>query len=262
MGDYAIRVKQKGRYFDGDKYVRLHERSVLLFLFVAVALMLASSTQLFAQGSEAEVDGLTLKEITPQVWRLTWTVVSPGACGDSITYSVFRGTNEDFEASEENQIASGITVAHYIAHEPKPSGSFYYRVIAIKVLGQCAPATLMSGLIVTYPLDLGGQYTVTIGDKTEICKASSTAEIVCPTLSYFHAVIASQWAHEFLIGCLSSDFENNNWTCVNLKLGRYHVAVHSLTATIVDAGYSKINIKTGKVLSSITPEFSVLAVLK
>lgn len=235
---------------------------MLLFLFMVIALMLASATQLSAQESETEVDGLTLKEITPQVWRLTWIAVPPGDCGDTITYSVFRGTNEDFEASSNNQIASGITVSRYVAHEPKASGAYYYRVIATRVSGQCAPLNLKSGLIVTYPLDLGAMYMVTIGDKTEICKASSTAEIACPTLSYFHAVIASQWEHEFLIGCLSSDFEENNWTCVNLKMGRYHIAVHSLTATILDAGYSKINIKTGKLLSSITPEFSVLAVLK
>lgn len=240
----------------------MRDRFALLFLFMVVAIILASATQLSAQGNETEVDGVKLKEITPQVWRLTWIAVQPGACDDTITYSVFRGTNDNFEASEENQIASGITVAHYVAHEPKSSGSFYYRVIAIKISGQCAPLSLKSGLIVTYPLDLGAQYTVTIGDKTEICKASSTAEIACPTLSYFHAVIASQWAHEFLIGCLSSEYEDNNWTCVNLKLGRYYIAVHSLTATILDAGYSKINIKTGKVLSPITPEFSVLAVLK
>jgi hypothetical protein len=259
VGEYHIRIKQKVRHYE---FLRLHGSFVLVLLFMVVALMLVSATRLSAQMSEAEVDGLTLKEITPQIWRLTWIAVLPGACDDTITYSVFRGTNEDFEASEDNQIASGITVAHYIAHEPKSSGSFYYRVIANKITGQCAPLSLKSGLIVTYPLELGGQYTVTIGDKTEKCKASSTAEIVCPTLSYFHAVIASQWAHEFLIGCLSSDFEDNNWTCVNLKLGWYHVAVHSLTATILDAGYSKINSKTGKVISSITPEFSVLAILK
>ncbi|MGB9408789.1 MAG: hypothetical protein WCA89_14725, partial [Terracidiphilus sp.] len=169
--------------------MRLRDRFALLFLFMVVAIILASATQLSAQGNETEVDGVKLKEITPQVWRLTWIAVQPGACDDTITYSVFRGTNDNFEASEENQIASGITVAHYVAHEPKSSGSFYYRVIAIKISGQCAPLSLKSGLIVTYPLDLGAQYTVTIGDKTEICKASSTAEIACPTLSYFHAVI-------------------------------------------------------------------------
>jgi len=135
-------------------------------------------------------------------------------------------------------------------------------VIAIRDSGPCPPTILKTGAINTYPLDLGSQYAVGVGNKTEICKASSTAELVCPTLSYFHAVIASQWGHEFLIGCLSSDFEDNNWSCVNLKLGRYLVAVHSQTATILDAGYTKINMKTGKSLGPITPEFSVLAVLK
>ena len=33
-------------------------------------------------------------------------------------------------------------------------------------------------------------------------KATSTAELACPTLPICHAVIASQWAHEFLIGSI------------------------------------------------------------
>jgi len=224
--------------------------------------LIVPTAQLIAQWTEVEVDGVALKEISPQVWRLTWTAVSPEACGDTITYSVFRGTNEDFEASEENRIASGIVPLHYIAHEPKGQKDFYYRVVAVRVPGQCAPPALKSGLIFTYPLDLGGRYTVTVGDQTEICKATSTAELACPTLSDFHAVIASQWAHEFLIGCLSSDYEENNWTCVNLKLGSYIISVHSLTATVLNSGYMKVNTNSGKKLDSITPEFSVLAVLK
>jgi hypothetical protein len=231
------------------------------FLLVAV-LVLIPDAQLFAQWTEAEVDGLALKEIAPQVWRLTWTAVPPEACGATITYSVFRGSNEDFKASEDNQIASGIIATHYVAHEPKGPLAFYYRVIAVRILGQCAPATLNSGLILTYPLDLGGQYSVTVGDKSETCKASSTSELTCASLPSFHAVVAYQAGHEFLIGCLSSDYDDNNWSCVNLKLGSYSIAVHSLTATVLNSGYSKINTKTGKGLGPITPEFSVLAVLK
>jgi hypothetical protein len=231
------------------------------FLFASV-LVILPAVQLIAQQEETEVEDVAYKEVSPNVWRLTWTAVQPMACGDTVTYSVYRGTSEDFEASEESRIASGIVSTHYIPHEPKSSQTFYYRVTAVRVPGHCAQPTLKSGFIFTYPLDLGGQYIVTVGDKIEVCKATSTAELGCPTLSDFHAVIASQGAHEFLIGCLSSDYENNNWSCVNLKLGSYNVAVHSLTATILNSGYSKVNMKTGKGLGPITPEFSVLAVLK
>jgi hypothetical protein len=234
----------------------------LFSLFCVVIVVLISAAQSFAQQAEVEVENLSLKQVSPLVWRLTWTAVPPEACGEIITYSVFRGTREDFEASEEDRIATGIAATYYLAHEPKPSQSFYYRVIAVKVPGICVPPTLRTGLIITYPLDLGGQYLVTVGDTTEFCKATSTSEIACPTLSYFHAVIASQLAHDFLIGCLASDFESDNWSCVNLKFGSYHVAVHSFTATVLDSGFSKINTKTGKGLGPITPEFSVLAVLK
>jgi len=234
-----------------------------LFRFLVVSvLVIFPAVQLIAQQEETEVEDVAYKEVSPNVWRLSWTAVPPVACGDAITYSVFRGTSEDFEMSEENRIASGIVSTHYIPHEPKSSQTFYYRVTAVRVSGHCAQPTLKSGLIFTYPLDLGDQYTVTVGDKIEVCKATSTAELGCPTLSDFHAVIASQGAHEFLIGCLSSDYENNNWSCVNLKLGSYNVAVHSQTATVLNAGFSKINSKTGKGLGPITPEFSVLAVLK
>jgi hypothetical protein len=49
---------------------------------------------------------------------------------------------------------------------------------------------------------------------------------------------------------------------VNLKFGAYRVAAHSLTITVLDAGFSKVNMKTGKGLGPIIPEFSVLAVLR
>jgi hypothetical protein len=49
---------------------------------------------------------------------------------------------------------------------------------------------------------------------------------------------------------------------VNLKLGSYIISVHSLTATVLNSGYMKVNTNSGKKLDSITPEFSVLAVLK
>jgi hypothetical protein len=240
------------------------------FLLVA-SLALIPAPQLLAQWLDEELEEVKLQEISPQAVRLTWAAVAPmpptpTSCGQTITYSVFRGTDENFTASEETQIASELTVTHYIAHEPKGPTDYYYRVKAVGVPRQCTPPVtppvLKSGSILTYPLDLGGQYTVTVGDKTEVCSATSTAELTCSTLPNFHAVLASQGSHEFLIGCLSSDYDDNNWSCVNLKLGAYSINVHSLTATILNAGFSKVNTRTGKGLGPIIPEFSVLSVLK
>ena len=216
----------------------------------------------FAQWTEAEVDNVRLKEISPTVSRLTWDAVQAEACGDKITYSIHRGTESNFDASDENKIAEGITLTSYMAHEPKGPKDYYYRVVAIREPGYCPPPQLRSGQIFTYPLDLGTQYAITVGDKSENCKAISTREITCATLMNFHAIIASQRGHEFLIGCPSADYEDNNWTCVNLSPGNNTVGVHSKTLVVWDAGFSKINIKTGKSLGRITPEFSLLATLK
>jgi hypothetical protein len=234
----------------------------LLRLFVVAVLAVLPATLSHAQWTEKEVEDVALKEISGHVVRVTWSAVPAVACGDTITYSVHRGTNEEFEVSEENRIAGGIIATYYISHEPIGPKEFYYRVVAVRVPGQCVPPALKSGIILTYPLDLGGEYTVKVGDITEKCKARSTAELTCITLPIFHAVVASQGLHEFLIGCLSSDYENNNWSCVNLKFGAYRVAAHSLTITVLDAGFSKVNMKTGKGLGPIIPEFSVLAVLR
>ena len=231
-------------------------------LFAIVVLTCLPTPRLLSQGTEAEINDVKLTEVAPQIVRLNWTAMQPSGCGDHITYAVFRGTTEDFDFAEENRIATGITATHFTAHEPKGPLSFYYRVTAIRVEGYCEPLNLKSGKILAYPLDFGGQYTVEVGAKSETCKASSTAEIVCDTLPNFHSVLASQSGHEFLIGCLSSDYEDNNWTCVNLTPGVYTVGVHSRTVTIWDAGFKKVNTKSGKELGSITPEFSVLSVVK
>jgi len=93
--------------------------------FISIAfLAIISAIQLYAQRTESELNEIAFKEISPQVQRLTWTAILPEACGDTITYSVFRGKDENFEASQENQIASGVTVTHYVTHEPKPLDLF------------------------------------------------------------------------------------------------------------------------------------------
>ena len=231
-------------------------------LLQLIALTTALTIPTFAQWKEMEVDNLRLKEISPTVSRLVWDAVPAETCGDKITYSIHRGTDSNFDASDENKIAEGITLTSYLAHESKGPKDYYYRVIAIREPGYCAPPRLRTGQIFTYPLDLGTQYTITVADKSENCKAISTREISCATLMNFHAIIASQNGHEFLIGCPSADYEDNNWTCVNLSPGSNTVGVHSKTLVVWDAGFSKINIKTGKTLGRITPEFSLLATLK
>ena len=80
-------------------------------------------------------------------------------------------------------------------------------------------------------------------------------------VAFFHAVIAGQVPHEFVIGCLSSDYEFGNWTCVNLTSGFYRVTVHSQSVTIWNAGFKKKNSSNGKDLGEITPIFSILGAL-
>jgi hypothetical protein len=129
--------------------------------------------------------------------------------------------------------------------------------------------TLVSGKITTFPLDLGVRYYATVGGVAEWCDAVNTSEISCTAttppfsvLHHFHAAIASQGIHEFLIGCLSSDFQRNNWNCANLSAGAYDVSVHNQTVIVLGDGFGEINTETGKVIRSITPVFSILTVQK
>jgi hypothetical protein len=117
--------------------------------------------------------------------------------------------------------------------------------------------------ILAYPLDLGQSFTVSLGDGVGTCKAISVSEISCEQpLSYFHAFIAEQSGHEYLLGCPSADFNGGNMNCANLRSGVYHIGVHSQSVTVWDSGQAMTNLKTGKTLFQITPIFSVLARLK
>jgi len=127
--------------------------------------------------------------------------------------------------------------------------------------------TLQSGTITTFPLDLGVRYSVSAGGATQWCNVVTTAELSCTSplppynvLQRFHAVVATQGDNEFLLGCLSSDFENNNWSCVNLTSGVYTVRVHNQTVVVLGDDFSEINRETGKVIRTITPVFSILEV--
>ena len=228
---------------------------------VVVGFLIALGADLLCQQTEEEIQ-TAVKVISPQVVRLSWPRVEPNSCGETITYSVYRDTTEDFDPSPKTQIASGITGLAYVAHEPKKNGDYYYRVVALRQPGYCPPPHLDSGVIHTFPLDLGREYHVTVGDKSEACRASSTAEIKCQALPDFHAVVATQGGHEFLIGCLTSDYEDGSWTCVNLIPGVYRIGVHSQSLVVWGAGFTKVNTKTGKGLGPITPEFSILSLLR
>lgn len=127
--------------------------------------------------------------------------------------------------------------------------------------------TLQSGTITAFPLDLGVRYTVSAGGATQWCDVITTAELSCTSplppynvLQRFHAVVATQGDNEFLLGCLSSDFQRNNWSCVNLTPGAYAVRVHSQTVVVLGDRFSEINGETGKEIRTITPIFSILEV--
>ena len=213
-----------------------------------------------AQMPDDDVDDLKLTPITATESRLTWKPVLGLPCEYSITYSVFRSAKEDFEPSYETQVSSGLVHPTFVAHDP-PGSDSYYHVHAVRHSLYCAPPGIYSGSVEVFPLDLGGTYQVEVGANVEDCQASSTSELVCKTLPTFHAVLATQGSHEFLIGCLDLDFESGSWSCVNLTIGRYSVAAHSKTLTMLNAGFAKQNTRTGKTLAPIIPVFSVLNAL-
>jgi hypothetical protein len=78
----------------------------------------------------------------------------------------------------------------------------------------------------------------------------------------FHAVVASQDEHDYLIGCPTRDFGDHQWTCVDLGSGSYEVSVHSRAIAIKGDKFARIDIKSGKELQDIHPEFTVLSILK
>jgi hypothetical protein len=203
---------------------------------------------------------LQIKDLTQTSSRLTWKAVAAVPCDFSITYSVFRGTTDTFEPGPENMIASNLKGTSYITHE-KPNVDTYYHVHAVRHSNYCAPPAISSGRLLVYPLDLGKAYKVIIADTSEACVASSPSELTCKTLQNFHAVLAQQAGHEFLIGCLDSEYEGGGWSCVNLTTGMYSVAVHSKTLTFFNAGFSKQNLRSGKTLSPVIPVFSVLGTI-
>jgi hypothetical protein len=228
----------------------------LLLAAIALALIQACLGQDVGQ----DVDNLTLESVSATLSRLNWTGPRSADCVAVVTYSVFRGTSEDFTPSVRNRIATGLSRMTYLAKEPPPARDYYYFVKADVTPASCA---LHSGAISVYPLDLGQSFSVTVGGDSGTCTAHSTSELSCPgPLPDFHSVIANQAGHDYLIGCRSEDYETGAWSCVNLTPGMYRIEIHSQTLTVWDSGMVKINVSTGKKIAPITPVFSILARMK
>lgn len=229
----------------------------------------------FGQEFGEDVENLTLTKVSPTISRLSWMDPKSLDCETAVTYSVFRGTREDFTPSMKNRIASGLTKMTYLAKEPIVGKDYYYYVKAYVTDISCE---LHSGLIMAYPLPPSKLYAVTVGGVTENCMSWSATELDCmlPTrkdesytkttdenalsgLLVFHALIAAQANQEYLIGCESYNYDGGNWTCADLPPGRwYTVVVHEGTVSVLDSGISRINIQTGKALGAISPVFTIL----
>jgi hypothetical protein len=149
-------------------------------------------------------------------------------------------------------------LTRFLSHEPT-TRDYYYQVTVQITPTTC---TLRSGLIRVFPVDLGATFNVSAGTVSEVCTAQSTTEIHCPSLPQFHAAIAEQWGHEYLLGCESADYDDGAWNCVNLTTGSYRIEAHHTTVTVLDSGIVKVNLNTGKEVAPIVPVFSVLEVLK
>jgi hypothetical protein len=242
-------------------------------------------TPCFAQDLGEDVDDLKLVEVSSAKVKLSWRAVEPSDSGTTITYSVFRGTKEDFIPSIRNRIVSGLRQTWYVATEPASHQDYYYLVKAVvttkphsvdELRLKPSPGDtdlseeLHSGLIMAYPLSPSKLYVLTLGGVTQNCMSWSATELDCtiPTgplsgLLVFHALIAAQGNQEYLIGCEGYNYESGNWTCADLPPGHwYTVVVHEGTVSVVDSGISRINAQTGKALGAITPVYTILTKTK
>jgi hypothetical protein len=110
--------------------------SVATRLVGALCFLMCAS--LYSQVNGEEVDGVTFKDLSPGLVRLSWNAPEI-TCEYSNTYSIYRGSKEDFTASQENLLASGITTTHFDAREVA-GHEFFYRVLAVKEPAPKAPS--------------------------------------------------------------------------------------------------------------------------
>jgi len=237
-----------------------------LVLSCASAAALGSSVSASLQNTGQEstgdliyADGLKLVGQGPRTYLLTWDAYQADPCENQTTYNVYRGQSENFEPSAATLVASGLHFRTFVSHEPSDH-DYFYSVTVNLIPTSC---TLHSGWIDVFPLDLGSRYNLFAGVLTDTCTAQSTTEIWCPSIRQtFHAVIADQLGHEYLIGCEDGDFNGGAWNCVDLRTGHYEVAVHNTTLTVFNGGWVEANVKTGKPIAPIVPVFSALARIK
>lgn len=209
-----------------------------------------------AGGELIYADGLKLTKQAPRTYVLTWDAYEIDPCEARVTYDIYRGDSEDFEPSARTLVAQGLNRRSFVSHEPDNNDHFYLVVVNL-VPTSCS---VHSGTVEVFPLDLGDRYSVSAGTLVDTCTAQSTTEIWCPSIKQtFHAVIAEQFNHEYLIGCEDVDFNGGAWNCVDLRTGFYSVVVHSNTLTVLNGGWVEANTKTGKTITTIVPVFSILA---
>lgn len=101
--------------------------------------MLTIAPTCIGQDFGDDVEALTLTSVSPTISRLTWKEVASVECETKVTYSVFRGTSEEFTPSLSNQIASGLTKATYLAKEPTTNKDYYYYVKFLRTSVTCLP---------------------------------------------------------------------------------------------------------------------------
>ena len=120
-------------------------------LLVAAVVLLTFAPVCFAQSVGQDVDDLALTSLDATTTRLRWTAVESVECKQAVTYSVFRGTSEDFTPSSTNRIASGLTKATL-----SRQGTYGWQGLLFRQSRDNSGCVLPhSGTMRVYPLDLG-----------------------------------------------------------------------------------------------------------
>jgi hypothetical protein len=83
------------------------------------------------QADLQDVDNLKLIDVSATVVRLTWASAE-SACDVPITYSVYRGTTEDFVPSLNNRIANHLRRTTYLDKRVNPQKGYFYYVKVVQ----------------------------------------------------------------------------------------------------------------------------------
>jgi hypothetical protein len=104
------------------------KHAILLLLVIAFFLQ-----PLMAQELGEDVDDLKLTTLSPTKVRLSWAPFEPTDPEMTVSYSVFRGTSENFTPSLRNRVASGLQKTAYVVTEPAAKKDYYYYVKAVAI---------------------------------------------------------------------------------------------------------------------------------